>query len=216
VLIATQGRRLLFAGVLLTVALHAADDDLEAMEVFNFDVSLRRNLNLQLHARFRLNNNLHDFFQARGGAIIAWTAWPRVQLIGGYYLLNQRLPNEDRVNYNRFFGGTQIRFFQHRRTTLDSHSFVERFTGLPSPDYSRFRQRVTWTLPRPGLSPYASLEALYALHMWTGRYAGGISFPIGDRARLLLGYQARQYAPGRYGHIIQTGLQYQLRKPPEP
>ena len=185
------------------------------MQIFNFDIGLRRNLILQLHSRFRSNNSLHNFYQARGGPILAWTAWPRVQLIGGYYFLNQRLPNSDRFNYNRFFGGTQIRFFQHRITALDSHTFVERFTGLASPDYSRFRQRVTWTLPRPGLSPFASVEALYALRAWTGRYTGGLSFPFGDRARLSFGYQAREYAPGRYGHILQTLVQYQLRKPPE-
>ena len=159
-------RRLHLIGALLLLAsaARAADDDVESMHVFNFDVGLHRNLNLQLHARFRFNNDIHDFYQARGGPILAWTAWPRVQLIGGYYLLNQRRPDESRYNYNRFFGGTQIRFFQRRHTTLDSHSFVERFTGLPSPDYTRFRQRVTWTLPRHGVSPYGSVEALYALH----------------------------------------------------
>jgi hypothetical protein len=84
----------------LAVSGRAQDRDVASLHQFNFFVATKGNLRVMLHNRVRFYNDISDFLQYRTGPIVSYDWKPQVQLMSGYYLIQQR-SNETFITIQR-------------------------------------------------------------------------------------------------------------------
>lgn len=183
--------------------------DTESLHIFNGNLDFSRRATLQLHGRVRMNHNVSDFYQVRGGALLLLQQNPRLQWISGYYLVEQEGSARRLFDVHRVFGGGQIRLWQAERKALDWRNLLERHFTTSAPDFWRYRTRMMVAgKSGAGWQPYASAEGLVTRGIWTTRLAGGMQY-LGTGGRMIgFGYEWRQYLTGPASHIITTSVQF--------
>jgi hypothetical protein len=201
-------------GGLLALTGLASAGQMESLHIMNAAVELKPNWTLVLHSRMRTNQNISQFHQARGGAILQWQARRRVAALGGYYYIEQEDAAKHHFNVHRAWGGAQFRLWENSKVSLEGRTLVERFFAGPSLDFTRGRWRLGAASRRPGARPYFNAEALRVQGQWLGRFTGGVQWTARAGTQFAAGYEHRQYLVGHGGHILFTTIQWQARRAP--
>jgi hypothetical protein len=202
------------AALLLPPAIFASRPgaDLETQHVFDFDLRLTPRLELTLHSRVRTQPRGLDFYQARAGPVLYWSAASRVTLIGGYYYAQQeRMADRDFIAGHRFFGGGEVRVAGTRRVALGQRVLAERFLSAYSPDFTRYRARTQLTAAAR-VQPYLGHEIFFDAKGWrSGRTSSGVRWSPGRNVRVDLGYiyEHRRQDIGRDRHLWVTSVGYE-------
>ena len=202
---------------LLTLATPLAlseDRDLASLHQVNILSRTRRNTRLMLHNRFRFYNDLSEFYQFRSGAIVYHDWKPRVQVLAGYYLLQQRADDSSFQTVQRPWAGAQVSVYERGKASLDWRNLVERHIYTGPGDFMRYRSRAMANFqPRGGWQPYAGAEALALKGHVIGRYSVGVNYAT-ERGHLLgFGYEFRQDVGNPGTHFISTMVQFQVSGP---
>lgn len=199
--------------ILLLTASTLAAQDVESLHQFNATYRPNARWTFQGNFRLRSNRNLTNLFELRGGPLAFYTLKPRLTLIAGYYYTGQEVRYQSPlVALHRAFGGFQTPLFKNRRMSLDARTLVERFLDTPSGDYTRARQRLYWQRQAAAFMPFFSVEGLYARHRGTVRVNAGFLRQLTPQLQLGLGYEMRQYANGKIGHLLTSNVQFEKRR----
>jgi len=197
----------------LGVSGQAQDRDVASLHQFNFFVTPKSNLRVMLHNRIRFNNDISDFLQYRTGPIVSYDWKPRLQLMSGYYLIQQR--SEDTfITIQRPWFGASVKTYGSEKLRVDWRTLLERHIYIGPGDFTRFRTRaITNFQPKSRWQPYASAEALALKGSVIGRYAAGMNYAT-DRGHLFgIGYEFRQDIGKPGSHFLTTLIQFQISGP---
>lgn len=165
------------------------------------------------HNRIRFFNDISDFYQFRTGPIVYYDWNPRLQLLAGYYLLQQR-SNVTFQTIQRPWAGAQFRVWKRDKASVDWRNLLERHAYSGPGDFTRVRSRAMVNLqPRAGWQPYASAEGLALQGHVVGRYTAGVNYATEQGHLIGFGYEFRQTVGGPGSHFIATLLQFQIRGP---
>ena len=197
----------------LGVSGQAQDRDVASLHQFNFFVATKGNLRVMLHNRVRFYNDISDFLQYRTGPIVSYDWKPRLQLMSGYYLIQQR-SNDTFITIQRPWFGASINTYRSERLRDDWRTLLERHIYIGPGDFTRFRTRaITNFQPKSRWQPYASAEALALKGSVIGRYAAGMNYAT-DRGHLFgIGYEFRQDIGKPGSHFLTTLIQFQISGP---
>ncbi len=185
--------------------------DWGSLHIVNGILPLSNKLTVQLHSRLRTNQDLREFFQARGGLIANYQVRPRLILISGYYFLGEQNAPEKFNNFHRVFGGGQVLLPVSKDFTLESRTLMERFIGTPRDSYMRNRQRFWLTFGNRTVRPFVHAEALLQRGVPTGRFGSGIQITSRAGHNVLVGYEMRQLQNGGHIQLIATSFQFRLK-----
>jgi uncharacterized protein DUF2490 len=197
----------------LAVSGRAQDGDVASLHQFNFFVATKGNLRVMLHNRVRFYNDISDFLQYRTGPIVSYDWKPQVQLMSGYYLIQQR-SNEAFITIQRPWIGASINTYRSQRLRVDWRTLLERHIYIGPGDFTRFRTRVITNFqPKSRWQPYTSAEGLALKGNVIGRYAAGMNYAT-DRGHLFgIGYEFRQDIGKPGSHFLTTLVQFQITGP---
>ena len=197
----------------LGVSGQAQDRDVASLHQFNFFVATKGNLRVMLHNRVRFYNDISDFLQYRTGPIVSYDWKPRLQLMSGYYLIQQR-SNDTFITIQRPWFGASIKTYGSEKLRVDWRTLLERHIYIGPGDFTRFRTRaITNFQPKSRWQPYASAEALAMKGNVIGRYAAGMNYAT-DRGHLFgIGYEFRQDIGKPGSHFLTTLIQFQISGP---
>lgn len=180
--------------------------DLGSLHIVDARMALHSRFVLIAHNRVRSDQDLSRYFQARSGAIGLTQIKGRLNLVTGYYFIDQRRAAVDaRDSWHRAFFGPLAVLQPHPGVLLESRTLYERFLSVPGGDFNRFRHRLWIDLPRTPLQPWAQAEALLTrvpspggsvANRFTRRYGGGIMLTRGPELRLRVGVEYRQNVAG--------------------
>ena len=197
----------------LAVSGQAQDRDVASLHQFNFFLPTSGHLRVMLHNRVRFYNDISDFLQYRTGPIVFYDWKPQVQLMSGYYLIQQR-SNDTFVTIQRPWFGASVNTYRSERLRVDWRTLLERHIYIGPGDFTRFRTRaITNFQPKSGWQPYASAEALALKGHVIGRYAAGLNYAT-ERGHLFgFGYEYRQDIGKPGSHFLTTLIQFQITGP---
>jgi Protein of unknown function (DUF2490) len=197
----------------LAVSGRAQDRDVASLHQFNVFVATKGNLRVMLHNRVRFYNDISDFLQYRTGPIVSYDWKPQVQLMSGYYLIQQR-SNETFITIQRPWIGASINTYRSKRLRVDWRTLLERHIYIGPGDFMRFRTRaITNFQPKSRWQPYASAEALALKGTVIGRYAAGMNYATDRGHSFGIGYEFRQDIGKPGSHFLMTLIQFQITGP---
>jgi hypothetical protein len=204
---------ILAALIALAVAGQAQDRDVASLHQFNFFVATSGKLRLMLHNRVRFYNDISDFLQYRTGPIVSYDWKPQVQLMSGYYLIQQR-SNDTFITIQRPWFGASVKTYGSDKLRVDWRTLLERHIYIGPGDFTRSRTRaITNFQPKSRWQPYASAEALALKGHVIGRYAAGLNYAT-ERGHLFgFGYEFRQDIDKPGSHFLTTLIQLQITGP---
>ena len=197
----------------LGVSGQAQDRDVASLHQFNFFVATKGNLRVMLHNRVRFYNDISDFLQYRTGPIVSYDWKPQVQLMSGYYLIQQR-SNDTFITIQRPWFGASVKTYGSDKLRVDWRTLLERHIYIGPGDFTRSRTRaITNFQPKSRWQPYASAEALALKGHVIGRYAAGLNYAT-ERGHLFgFGYEFRQDIDKPGSHFLTTLIQLQITGP---
>ncbi len=197
--------------IALLLPLACGAQDWGSLHIANANLPLGEKVLLQFHSRLRTNDRFGDYFQSRGGGILWYNIRPRVSLISGYYFADEEDPSGKRMDFHRFFGGTNFVLPTSPKLKLEARSLLERFVGTRSGNYFRARERLLTTFGKKKVRPFVQLEGLAQQGVLTGRFAGGALFVMSGGREASVGFEHRQLPSGGHINLITTYFQFQLR-----
>jgi hypothetical protein len=185
-----------------------AAEELWSLHVFDYGLIRAKRIEVDLHTRFRTNDNMTNLQQGRSGAVLRWNAHSRLTPIAGHYYGQQEDGRDEWTNFHRVFGGAEVTVFGSRQAPLASRTLVERFIAAPGLDFNRYRQRLRWSVNRKA-GPFVSTEwFIDAKGYLSARHGGGVRWQYRPWAWLEFGYLFDNRSPklGPKRHMIVTQM----------
>jgi hypothetical protein len=205
--------RLLMCLALPAFSARGEDRNVASLHQFNLLTQTMGKTRLMWHNRVRFFDGISDFYQFRTGPIVYYDWNERLQLLAGYYLLEQR-SNGAFQTIQRPWAGAQFRIWKRDRASVDWRNLLERHAYSGPGDFTRFRSRAAVNLqPKAGWQPYASAEGLALQGHVVGRYAAGVNYATRQGHVIGFGYEFRQTVGGPGSHFIATLMQFQIKGP---
>ncbi|HBY62845.1 MAG TPA: hypothetical protein DEH78_23730 [Solibacterales bacterium] len=193
---------------MLMLPLAASAQSSETQHVLEAGLRLTPKLDLILHARMRTRPGESGIYQARGGPILDYNVTPKVSLLGGYYLSDQKQSGQAGWDHsNRAFGGAEIDAWRHRLFTADWRSLAERFWGGPD-SFFRFRTRLR-VVGTMRVAPAGSVETFFDVRGWRStRYSGTVEVKLGHGFTFEAGYFHEPRRDEGLRHMVQSSLRW--------
>jgi hypothetical protein len=197
------------------IALTISQDRLSAQQFWSwhaFDANVidAPKLRATLHTRIRTGRPFGEFQQGRTGALLRWTAHPRVGLITGYYYGKEEDSTEEWRNFHRIFAGAEATVRRSSSYALSTRALLERFIPGDLPAFHRYRHRLRLTTPRR-LGPYLASEVFIDRSGFLSiRNAAGIQWRVNPAWAVEIGYlhDKRRAAIGDSRHVVVTSLTF--------
>ena len=153
-------RRLLTVIALTAFSVGAQVPHLESWTDTTFTTWRNQRTEVNFNLQLRAYPTRFDAYRTRIGPIVEHRLHDGLSFWGGVYFQHLQTGVGEKQsfdNFGRLFGGLTYRMYSNRLLQVDGRTVAERFVGVKSGDYSRFRQRVMLTFNRT-VAPYASNE----------------------------------------------------------
>ncbi|MBY0506858.1 MAG: DUF2490 domain-containing protein [Bryobacteraceae bacterium] len=206
-------RRRLIVFALTALAAGAQVPQFESWTDTTFTAWRNQRTEVNVNAQLRAYPTRFDAYRTRTGPIIEHRLRDGLSFWGGAYFQHlQSGVGEKQTfdNFARFFGGLTYRLYRNRLIQLDGRTVAERFWGIKSGDYSRFRHRFLLTTNKT-IGPYVSNE-LFATRtgLLSDRVAAGLRTRITPEWSMLTGYlyENRSFANQPNRHVLVISVTY--------
>lgn len=191
-------RRPLITLTLAALSASAQVPGLESWTDTTFTAWRNQRTELNVNAQLRGYPSRFDAYRTRTGPIVEHRLRDGLSFWGGAYFQHLQTGVGETQNFDSFarvFGGLTYRVYRNRLVQVDGRTVAERFVGVASGDFPRFRQRVLVNFNKP-VAPYVSNEVFgNRSGLLSIRVAGGIRTRITPEWTVLTGvlYENRSF-----------------------
>jgi len=183
--------RILSVFALTALSLGAQVPQLESWTDTTLTVWRNQRTEVNVNAQLRAYPSLLDAYRTRTGPIVEHRLRDGLSLWGGAYFQHLQSgvgPRQSFDDFERYFGGLIYRMYRNRLIQVDGRTVAERFVGVSTGDFSRFRQRVMVTFNKT-VAPYVSNEVFVnRTGLLSNRVAVGLRTRVTPEWTLLTGY----------------------------
>ena len=175
-------------------------------------VRLPRKLELTLHHRTRIRHQLRHLDDSRAGALLHWSATPRLIPFAGYYYQPQQDVPGLWVQSHRVLVGLESPLRVHADSSLTTRLTIERLFYPAPASFNRYRSYARLTIGGRRIAPFFQHELLMANSgYYSTRGAGGLRIRLSESVSLDTGYlfESRRAVFGGDRQAIVTSIRIQ-------